>query len=476
MSDQGIQGRAARGITERILIQGTLVLETPANLGNGDAEALTDMPLLLDEVSGKPLLTGTSIAGALRAYLRELEHGYHNAERLHDRARQLFGAVQGNESVQSWVLVDDAQGTAAEIEVRDGVTLDPATRTAVDKGKYDYELLPAGATFELSLELLLPEGREHEALLQSLALALQGLEKGEIGLGLRKHRGLGQCRVTEWRVRRYDLTTAAGLLGWLENDASGEKTGAAICDLLGVNAAMLDQRKRFTLKAEFGLAGSLLIRSSGAAGDPDMVHLQSQRGGKPTPILSGTSLAGAIRARALRIANTMLGESAARDLIDGMFGHGKTPTEEQPTGSRVLTRETEVTGNLDLVQSRVKIDRFTGGAYPQALFSEQPLWGGPESKVIVELELRNPKPAEIGLLLLVLKDLWTGDLPLGGESSVGRGRLAGRNATLMHYTPQQTREWILTQGKGDALNFSRGKPEELEAFVAAFLAYKEGQQ
>ncbi len=33
-------------------------------------------------------------------------------------------------------------------------------------------------------------------------------------------------------------------------------------------------------------------------------------------------------------------------------------------------------------------------------------------------------------MLLLLKDLWTGDLPIGGESSVGRGRLKGLSATL----------------------------------------------
>jgi hypothetical protein len=36
----------------------------------------------------------------------------------------------------------------------------------------------------------------------------------------------------------------------------------------------------------------------------------------------------------------------------------------------------------------------------------------------------------VGLVLLLLKDLWTGDLPLGGEISVGRGRLKGKQATL----------------------------------------------
>jgi hypothetical protein len=50
----------------------------------------------------------------------------------------------------------------------------------------------------------------------------------------------------------------------------------------------------------------------------------------------------------------------------------------------------------------------------------------------LEIRLVNPAPHEIGLLLLLLKDLWTGDLPLGGESSVGRGRLNGRWATLTY--------------------------------------------
>ena len=35
-----------RQIVERIVITGTLVLETPAHFGNGDADAFTDMPLL----------------------------------------------------------------------------------------------------------------------------------------------------------------------------------------------------------------------------------------------------------------------------------------------------------------------------------------------------------------------------------------------------------------------------------------------
>ncbi len=124
-----------------------------------------------------------------------------------------------------------------------------------------------------------------------------------------------------------------------------------------------------------------------------------------------------------------------------MFGHmheEAAPGERQlsaadgqsPQSSRVITEESVVEGGRDLVQSRVKIDRFTGGAFPAALFSEQPVFGGAGTTLKLNLTLRNPEPAEIGLLLLVLKDLWTGDLPLGGESSVGRGRLQGTRSHL----------------------------------------------
>lgn len=48
------------------------------------------------------------------------------------------------------------------------------------------------------------------------------------------------------------------------------------------------------------------------------------------------------------------------------------------------------------------------------------------------MELRiavdRPGPCDIGLLALALKDLWLGDLPLGGEVAVGRGVFAGAYA------------------------------------------------
>lgn len=435
--------RPARKITGRTIICGRLVLETPAHLGNGDTVGVTDMPLLRDPLDGKsPLLTGASIAGALRNYLRERERGYGTQGQSNDFSERLFGRLDevDRASVQSWLLVDDAVGKAAGIELRDGVAIVPATRTAADKQKYDIELLAAGTTFDICLEFL--ESDKSRELLPGLAAALEGLQTGQIGLGQRKRRGFGRCKVTEWRVRRYNLTSPPGLVAWLDDNRAGEKSGSDIYALLGIKPTVDDQREWLRVEAEFGLIGSLLIRSSSAKpGSPDRVHLTSQRAEGQKPIVSGTSLAGAVRSRAGRIANTLLGQEEGKKLIRGMFGYMDEKLEHRDTqasaagrpltsGSRVVTEESIVEGVVDLVQSRVKIDRFTGGAFPTALFSQQPIYATPESRLTLTITLRSPKDTEIGLLLLVLKDLWTGDLPLGGESSVGRGRLEGRCATI----------------------------------------------
>jgi len=457
----------SRKIVERIVVEGDLILETPACFGSSEGDSLTDMPLALDPLEGRGLLTGTSLAGALRAYLRERELGYWrvgDSSALHNR---LFGRQEDDEGEQSWVITYDALShERPQVELRDGVAIDPKTRTAERKKKFDIELLEAGTCFPLRVELLISQDQDRNALLEGLAIALQGLENGEIALGARKRRGFGQCRVTRWRVTRYDLTTPAGLLAWLDQ-ASTPQCGSRIADLLGVKAH-LDKREAFTIEATFGLDGSLLIRSGqGEANAPDMVHLHSRRNGQLVPVLSGTSLAGALRARALRIAQTVGTPEKAKPLVNDLFGLRVQSAQDEPRASRLITTETEIGSPLNLVQTRVKIDRFTGGSFPTALFSEQPVWGKRDTSIYVRITIQQPTKAHIGLALLLLKDLWTGDLPLGGEISVGRGRLKGREATLTYKCPDTTRRWTIRQQDNGLV--IEGDWNRLEEFVSAFI-------
>lgn len=491
------QWQNPRNLRERIVVTGILTLETPTHIGNEGGDGLLDMPIYLDALDRSPLLPGSSLAGALRNYVRQADAKL---------AATLFGDVTSeadssglnvSRTRESLLLVDDALGYApgnepVRVELRDGVTIDPKSRTADDAKKYDMELVAAGTQFPLSFELCLRKNEDAATLLQAFALALHGLATGAIHLGKRKRRGFGRCRVDGWQIQRFNMQTTVGMLDWLRYDPI-----AALAQLKMTQPATLTQdifqglrvtalaAQPFacTIDAYFRLNGSLLIRSLPAGtDDADMVHLRSWRKGEKgyqaQSVLSGTSLAGALRARALRIANTIgkKGES----FIDTLFGYRNKETAaerarikrgENPfTASRLWVEETEVKKPEMLVQSRVKIDRFTGGSYPGALFSQEAAWGADETRVQVKLNLQatantNRQDAEIGLLLLLLKDLWTGDLPLGGESSVGRGRLAGEYATIMIGRDQ----WTFTTNKEGKLSINGGNPADLEKYVQRFL-------
>lgn len=476
---------SSRQICTRIVVEGELELLTPTHFGSGDADDLTDMPLLVDLQDNKtPLLLGTSLAGALRSYLTARQSGYRGSGGWDSVARQLFGGISqtanGREtetlSEQSALIIDDALARAGTfgIERRHGVKLDPKTRTAEDKKLFDALLWQAGAIFPLRFELTIRADDNGDLLKKGLTAALVGLSDGEITLGKRKRRGYGKVQVKEWRAKSYDLTDPRQLCDWLEN---GQKpliiSPTDLYQALQIDRWSTDERRQFNLTATFRLDGSLFIRSGSGKDDigPDSLHLHSPRpqSQEPLPVLSGTALAGALRARASKIVNTLGG---SRNIIDELFGpemaNDNGRERAKPQASRLHVAETIIEHPIrDLVQNRVSIDRFTSGARDTALFNEQPVWGKLETRITIDLHLINPEDADIGLLLLLLKDLWTGDLPLGGESSVGRGRLKGKEATL---TLGET-VWKIEEESNGRLQISgNGSQEELQnKYLAAFL-------
>ncbi|MGB7272812.1 MAG: RAMP superfamily CRISPR-associated protein [Geitlerinemataceae cyanobacterium] len=483
--------RHQRSIVQRIIVRGRLVLDTPTCLGSGDAESPTDLALLRDSISDRALLTGASIAGALRNYLRECEYGYGIEEQKNDRATTLFGGTRRDpDGEQSPLIIHDAISLdIPTVELRDGVEIDSTTGTAKKGQKYDLELLAAGTEFPLSFELLVEKGKqeaEQQKLVNCLALALQGLEKGEISLGMKKRRGFGRCHVQEWQVWKFNLEDEIDRTAWLNFEHwhldlfQNIPTYPSIKEALDRAKVSLDidrddKRDRFVIHATFKLVGSLLIRSgqNSTGSAPDVVHLKSHRHDELKPVLSGTSLAGVLRHRADRIVNTLRSQST---LVKELFGfvEGK-----EAKSSRLVVHEKVIEKATDLVQTRIAIDRFTGGAYHGALFDEQPIFGGDETLVPMELELRNPKKYEIGLLLLLLKDLWTSDLPVGGESSIGRGRLKGVKADLNWHHPETPQQWEICEEEGklqvtnknDRSRSEKSVRDEMEEFVKSLLQH-----
>lgn len=482
---------ASRKIAARIILECDLVLETPAHFGNGDASEMTDLPVAADFFDGKtPVLTGASIAGALRSYLVTREQGFQKADEtitLNNKEKShaviLFGGTKGDDTgKQSPLIIEDAfgQGKSFAIETREGVKIESKSRTAANDMLYSRQLWEAGTTFKLRFELLLEHDAENEKRKQALATALAGFNDGSITLGARKRRGYGRVRTQNWKVHTYDLITKGGLLDWIKNGGNKLSETDVVPDpatALGVTSLSEDNRREFRLDAEFTLDSSMLIRGSGAEDvGPDMEHLHSKRGGKRVPIISGTSLAGALRARAEKIANTITQkkkeyEDNVRELIDGMFGSDNA-ANGHPKASRLIVSESEIKdATNDLVQSRVSIDRFTGGALDTALFTEAPVFKTDKTRIKINLRLQKPGEPEIGLLLLLLKDLWTSDLAIGGEVSVGRGRLRGKIANL---TLHQT--WSIAQNGGKLAITPEDGADDLQVYVKSLNDYLLGKE
>ncbi|NTW03386.1 MAG: hypothetical protein HGA19_19275, partial [Oscillochloris sp.] len=445
--------------------------------------------LLRDSVSDAALLTGSSIAGALRSYLRSYERGYRADEPeernfdLKSLAELLFGGRKGDdEGFQSPLIIADALSeTPPQVELRDGVRINSATRTPDAQGKYDLELLPAGTRFPLCFELALTElpsskldrdpmsqAAYERSLREALLIALQGLESGLIGIGMKKRRGFGCCAATEWKVWEFDMSDPSDMVAWLafgrDYGDSYHREAGNLATLIGTDSVRKSVVKVTRLEATFALEGSILIRAGQDEADygPDVRHLHArQADGTSMPVISGTALAGVLRHQAERIANTLVAGSGpffTRRLF-GCIGQSVRRNNDPCQASRLVIHESVIEyARTDLVQSRVSIDRFTGGALDGALFSEQPAFGLPETRVTLRLDLYEPEAGEIGMLLLLLKDLWTGELPVGGERSIGRGRLHGLRAELREGDATVASFMAdgcnvrLVEGDGDALN------------------------
>lgn len=453
----------ARKIARRLVVTGNLIFDSPVHTGGDDPFSLSDQPILRDH-NGSPFIPGTTIAGVMRSYAHQSLGGGHLEDQ---RIASLFGCRWGREDEeQSALITDDAfllETQPMITELRDGVKIDAATGTAERGKKYDREYLPAGSEFQCRFELLLRGDSSDCDRLGLFSLCLKGLEDGRIHIGARTSRGHGRCRFAALRYASFDFSTAHSLLAWLGCNGgvpadwptqAFQKAKSVKVMAAALGAVIPEPKEQALLSIRLSLTcpGGFLIRSGGhRAGEADAVHLHRLRmdGKDSEPIISGTALAGALRQRALKIANTLAAgndDKKAKKLVDDLFGNtmGKN---KNPSASKTTVEETVLGSEGRILrQTRIKIDRWRGGAYEEALMEEDAFFGGTAE---VSWEVAAPADYEIGLILFLAKDLFTGDLPLGGTVGIGRGRFYGHSGVISHTRPGQgPQNVIIQQGNG----------------------------
>ncbi|WP_298490094.1 RAMP superfamily CRISPR-associated protein [uncultured Chloroflexus sp.] len=482
-------------------ITATLTLRTALHVGTGKDTETTD-DLLRRDARGRLLIPGTAIAGALRSIATRLAPRFDSeppcqalkGEQPNKACQclvcQLFGDVNpqedNEEAVAARVLVYDAVlDTAPSLTIRDGVGIDRVTGAAArrERIKFDYEALPAGTTFKLRLEIDSRLSNEQRTL-PLLAAALAEWEQGRGAVGGRVGRGLGAFSLSDVQWIERDLMQPDTLIEFLRN---GPPWHAADGDHNWLTANVKTARgfirpysdtlpvARSWVLAEFTLAatGPFLTHDPTQAGRGGFDHapVLTAYDQNARPVLPGSSLRGALRSQAERIARTLATlkawdngkDTASRkaafltlcpacnplttktddpvascnSFIKALPKAKRDELEQEGAeeklclacqlfgsswnGSRLRVEDAPFVG--EKVERKVldflAIDRFTGGGRDTAKFDAVVLW---KPKFRARLFLENPAPWELGWLALVLRDLHDGLITVGFGAAKGFGR------------------------------------------------------
>jgi len=128
---------------------------------------------------------------------------------------RVFGApwLAGKVLVKD-LLLSPGWTNLAQLQVRDGVTIDRDKGSAAPKRKFAYEVVPAGTPF--AFEVIVDNGSDAE--LGLAWLGLQAFQRGQIPLGGARSRGLGWCELKiDWQGSQW-LTRDNLLAGLFPED------------------------------------------------------------------------------------------------------------------------------------------------------------------------------------------------------------------------------------------------------------------
>ena len=454
-------------ICGKLCIEGNLVLKAPLLIGMGGHEEGNQIDIqIMKDKNGDAFIPGTSLAGVLRQYV-EMENSR--------AAALLFGTDLEQPSayemkLQSSTIIHDIKLSNVTIVHRDSVNLDGLTGTGIKHGKFDYEVIDQGAHGIFTAEIILRNIHENERdLLESTLMRLGHHLADGFYLGARTAIGFGKVVLEDIITDVYDFQNADDTAAYfMDRPPRYHKTFKKNAS---EHAYPADS---FVVDADFLLEGGLMVRDSDKShllgdeaknGKIDAIMMRDSDGNWCVP---GSSLKGVLRHRCEYILQS-LGKN--RDMLESLMGPDPQKLREHlspKSRSRFLVDEIRLSDAVQpYQQTRIRVDRFTGGTIDSALFTSMPVWQKDMDKraLAMHWEIHHAQPWEIGLTLLLLKDAWLGRIAIGSGKAIGYGRLRGLEAKLYYKGKPFSRL--------DGLSIQPKEAGKLQEFVDAFINMKE---
>ena len=328
----------------------------------------------------------------------------------------------------------DSDSGESPLPRRHGVGIDRTTGAASDGALYEHEFLPRGTAFDIRITA---EGRDNEPMTDDKSTGIPGpassktvkkllevivdvLTSGTVCLGGRTGSGQGTIQVIEPKLRSTGKTTDAGALTTpadvLDALIGEDEEGTPIPLELG--GWSLEEPARITIDwwsptGIFIAEDEKLTKQRKAQkeaenrekGINEEVHEvvyplrdPSEEWENAQLLIPGTSIRGALRSRASRIARTVL---AARDDFKPLASHDiHEQIAAEPNLVRYMFGCAKYRGAVTVHDCRSKkcdthvevthnaIDRWTGGVIDGGLFTEAVFLGTEWEKIQIEIDLR----------------------------------------------------------------------------------------
>lgn len=393
-------------VVKRIVYRIELLFVSPVNVSSG-LEGTTDSDVLRD-YDGHPFISGSSIAGAFRAYVQSKNNG-----------NDIFGFANDEDGKMSPVFISDLKFNKSETDIRDSVALDD-NKITKEGAKFDFEVLQGNSKGYFYIELTIREKDNEELLVGTLNEIFNGIHLKEIRLGSNKTRGYGIIDIDQIKKREF---TKNNFLDY--KDCYREPFWKK-----NVKAYDLDYSTKghmVSIEVPLRLKGGISIRKYAVKKNaPDFEHITDHG----CPVIPGTSIMGALRHRIKEIIKELDKDSSyglyPNKMIDEMFGF---VSGKDAHISGVIVDEMVIEGAKALEMTRTGISRFENSARNGTLYKEKTYVNG---TFTLKLSINKENPNMdwiIGILLLAVKDLQNGFLAVGGQTSIGRG-IFGANGTL----------------------------------------------
>lgn len=403
-------------IIGKIILEAILTNRSPLLLGSGSDDTVDKE--IIRQPNGKPYIPASSVSGKIRRIFSLNKNAF-----LTDSYEQFWGTENSNaqKTYQSHIIFDDLllRGEQFSTAIRDGVRIGYEKNIAEDKTKYNYEILEPNHQFNFRAEITIRHTFEAEEF-KTLANYLIQILQNDFNIGANSTSGFGELACSDAQMLYFEFPK--DFEAWM-NYLKGNKPNAY--KLEGIRKVELKTPSIFSINARLKVKSTFLTSSYSLDGDSDKTQLSRGKGESKEFVVGGKSVRGAIRHRGLKILNTV-GITDAEKRIKNLFGEVDEKTKFAQKSKISINEGVFVGGNTEK-QTRIKIDRFTGGTIEGALLEVEPLVGG---EVNLNFQINDYTSQDVALIMYIMKDLWTGDLAVGGEKNVGRGVLEGISAEI----------------------------------------------